>query len=60
MFVFETCNVFQTQQVLHPWIKTYEDRHILHENRLEYGVKLTAVKLCANNSLRVLMTAVSC
>jgi hypothetical protein len=30
------------------------DRHILHENRLEYGVKPTAVKFCANNSLRLL------
>jgi len=75
MFVFETRNIFLSQHVLHPWIKTCEgsmelnkfvlttsketetmtaDRHILHANRLEYGVKLTAVKLCANNSLRLL------
>lgn len=30
------------------------ERHILHENRLEYGVKLTAIKLCGNNSFRLL------
>jgi hypothetical protein len=35
------------------------ERHILYENRLEYGVKLTAVKLCKLFT-QALTTAVSC